>query len=205
MIYFKAKSDLRFVRDFGQAVKELLALEEEAAKHFSHSTGFFGPTDFQAAVQQKATELYPNYQSIRTRVARSSMRIVKLADKYGIPIRMQSCPPPMVGGVIIPVNVVTAILHDTSYDGIGHQVIIDTVERLEGAVDADAGEQFWKLINPIFWARELIIFALRIPFMLLEATGFDVRKIEDQLWGRVIKTVEVFFWAYLISRGLSRK
>ena len=43
-------------------------------------------------------------------------------------------------------------------------------------------------------------FVLRIPFRLLEATGFDVAKIEDTLWARLFKVLEVVAILYFAAR-----
>ncbi|AKU26975.1 hypothetical protein AVP43_02732 [Geobacillus stearothermophilus] len=70
MSFFKAKSDLQFMREFREDVIKLWELEKNAYETIAHHSSFsYSPSEFQQLIQQKATEMYPEYQEIRSRIA----------------------------------------------------------------------------------------------------------------------------------------
>jgi fumarate reductase subunit D len=46
----------------------------------------------------------------------------------------------------------------------------------------------------------VLVFVLRIPFRLLEATGFNIAKIEDTPWARLFKVLEIVVILYVAAR-----
>jgi hypothetical protein len=62
------------------------------------------------------------------------------------------------------------------------------------------GLEWSHLKNPFYWLKALFTFILRIPFMLIEATGFNVDKVEDHFLAKLFKLIEVIVILYLLFR-----
>ncbi len=207
MEYLKAKSDLEFIKRFRDDVIELGRMEDKASEelHNYNSTRLVIPSEYQKAIQHIATEHVDNYQDVREKVAKGVHRAVRLGYKHGISSDVQSAPPRTVGGVIIPQNIIMATITDNSYGGIERQLILDTVNMIIGACEAHVQAEWGRLKNPLNWLKEGLKFILRIPFMIFEASGFNVGKVEEHLFAKLFKVVEVILIIYILLRlGLGR-
>ncbi|MDH4157496.1 MAG: hypothetical protein OEW00_09515, partial [candidate division Zixibacteria bacterium] len=150
-------------------------------------------------VRQVAQES-KEYQVVRSQVARGLNRAIHMAQKLGVPIDMTSVPPPAGGGHIVEFDMFSAVLHDPSHGGIERQLIVDALNRTEGECETAVKQQFRRLINPFYWLLELLSFVLRIPFLIVSSTGFDVSKIEDQFFGKSLKLVLAALILYLLIK-----
>jgi hypothetical protein len=198
MSYFQTKSDLKAVLDFRDAVVVLWKIESEAAAQLRHHD-FMTPDDRRRAILRESAKV-ENYQEIRAKVARGTLRASRLARRLGVPIRLQSFPPLAIGGPVIDVDLFQAVLHDNSYGGIDRQLIYDALNQLTGELEAKTAKEFRQLVNPIYWVRELLVLIVRIPFIIIEASGFDVHKIEDHLFGKLFKVLEIAALIYILIR-----
>lgn len=191
----RAKADLVHVLKYQEDVAELWRFEDAAQTLDASFGGWRGPSEHQAAVQDAAGR-DPQYQVVRDRVARATNRIQRIAHQNGIAANLKSLPAPAVGGAIIPINLFDVVLHDNSHGGINRQWIVDALNQTRGAAVERVETEFRKLLNPLQWIKDALVLVLRIPFMLIEATGFDARKVEDHLVGKVFKFLElsVLLW-----------
>lgn len=197
MIFFKAISDLNFMCEFRNKVLSLWKIEAEAASEIAALSVI--PRERQAAVQSRALGK-KDYLKLREWVAMEVSRASHIARLRGAPIDIQSIPPRSVGGVILPINIFYTILQDTSYGGVSNQMILDAINLTIGGCTKKVRRDFWRLINPFYWIKELIKFILRIPFLVIKTTGFDVSKIEDHLFGRLFKLLELGVLIYILIR-----
>lgn len=140
------------------------------------------------------------YIELRERVSKGVLRAIPLANKFGVPVDVTSFPAPAIGGPSIPVNIFYSILHDTSHGNISRHMIIDAIDQTIGCLEVLVKKDIRRLINPFYWLKELIKLILRIPFLLIKATGFDVRKIEGHLFGRLFKLLELIVLMYFLIR-----
>lgn len=79
-------------------------------------------------------------------------------------------------------------------------MIVDAIEQTIGCCEEQVKHELRNLINPLYWLRELLFFILRIPFILIQATGFDTDKVEEHLVGHLFKTLELALIFYLLLR-----
>jgi len=187
------------MRNFHQSVVELWQFEKEAAKNIDFS-GYRSKRDYQTALQAEASKM-SGYQEVRRRVAKGVLRAERIASRLGVPIIFTSFPAPAVGGPIIEQKVFSAILKDMSHGGlIDNQSIYDSLNQTIGECEAMVSVEFRRLINPLYWIKELIVAIIRIPFMLIEASGFDVSKVEDHFIGRFFKLLEIGLILYVLLR-----
>ena len=206
MSYFRAKSDLQFMQEFGNAVMALWKIEHEAAKAVK-PRGLSPPTlgEIRRLSRVEATK-HKDYQAVRAQVAQRVPRAKRIADRLGLLGVYESYPMPAVGGPVIPVTIFDAILYDPTYDGVPEQLIVDALNQTLGACQHRVAAELRHLINPIYWVKELLVFIIRIPFIIIEASGFDVSKVEDHFLGRAVKLFEIIVLiAILVWLGLSKE
>jgi len=197
--YFQAKSDLKFIIDFHQSVVELWRIEKEVTENIDFSN-YRSKRDYQTALQAEASKKN-GYQEVRRQVAKCVLRAERIASCLRVPIIFESYPAPAVGGPIIEQKVFSAILKDMSHGGlIDKQSIYDILNQTIGECEARMSVEKRRLINPLYWFKELIVAIIRIPFMLIEASGFDVGKVEDHLIGRFFKLLEIGLILYFLLR-----
>lgn len=187
--YLRSKNNLEKIVSFNNAVMALWEIEDKYAFQ-GHSSFPILPEERQSATIAAANE-DPKYQVIRQQVSTGVLAAMKLAHKHKIPTEFKSFPPVMVGGPIIPVNIFNSVLNDNSYKGISRQMVVDALNQTIGACEEQVKEEFFKLCNPINWVKELLLWFLRLPFMLIELTGFNVEKVEDHLFGKLFKALEI--------------
>jgi len=84
--------------------------------------------------------------------------------------------------------------------------IYDALNQTIGACENNVDIEFKRLINPLYWIKELLIIIIRIPFMLIEASGFDVTKFEDHFLSKLFKFLEIIIIIFiLIKLGMKRE
>lgn len=202
MNYLNAKSDLNFIKNFSVSVSKLWSIEDIASKKVKGSYLFDDDYNF-SIVKEASKDCY--YQENRSIVAKSILRATKIANFYRIPIHLNSFPPPAVGGPVIPINLFEVILYDNSYGGVDKQMILDAINKTIGACDDRVRIEFFHLINPFFWLRELLVFVLRIPYVILSTTGFNVSKIEESIWGKLSKAIFlIIIFIVLLKLGFNK-
>jgi hypothetical protein len=198
MEYFEAKRDLAFIREFDAMVEQLWALEDEARKNID--TGLL-PRQVAHKVERARAEAIQGYGP----VSKNLLRARRTADRLGVPITVRSFPAPAVGGAIFDVNLFQAILTDLSDRGIDRAQIQDAIIQTVGACEERFERERRYLRNPVNWIKEALTFVLRLPFLIIKTTGFDVSKIEDQLWAKVFKLLFLAALVYFAIRfGLTK-
>jgi hypothetical protein len=96
---------------------------------------------------------------------------------------MTSYAAPAVGGAVLRFPVLEAILNDPSHgDGVDKQVFVDLLNRMVGAASDKVEAERRHLVNPAWWLWSLVSFILRIPFILINATGLRTAKFEAGAW-----------------------
>jgi hypothetical protein len=199
MKWLESRSDLCFMQEFRNKVFRLLEIEGRAATAFEG--GFYMlPHERQAHIQTLAYKIAPEYPQVREEVARDVVRAIRIARRYGVPVDGKSAPPPAVGGIVVPVNLFYAVLGDNSYGGIPGQAVVDTLNQALGVLEERCRREFLRLLNPVNWLWGVLTVVLRIPFKLVEATGFDAGKVEDHLLGKVFKLVELTAILYVVAK-----
>jgi len=177
---------------FREDVLDLRAREEAARS--------WRPSSFRSLEQPPDVQDDPAYQQARERVAQGMSRAVRIGRSLGVPVDMRSHPAPAVGGPVIDVNLFEAVLVDGTGRRMNPQWVVDALNRTVGECQEAVRVERLRAWNPFYWLWVAFVFVLRIPFLLLEATGFDVAKIENHLWGRLFKVAEVVGIAYLLAR-----
>ena len=67
------------------------------------------------------------------------------------------------------------------------QHAVDHIERALGVYDSNRVAAFVRTINPFWWLKRSLLWLLCIPFMFLGALGFDARRAEGSVFGKILK------------------
>lgn len=207
MEYFEAISDQNFVLEFGEKLSKFHAIEVKARDSLPrNSMGYGGPSDLQNVVIREADKLDSDYPVLRDYLSRNMQRIKSIAKKHSIISDIVSYPPALIGGPVIPQNIFDSVLEDHSHSGIGYQTVHDKLQAIIGACNEHVRVEVRAIVNPLHWFKKLLFFVLRIPFILIEATGFDVGKFENTLFGNITKAIilAVLIWTAMNWLGFSK-
>jgi len=211
MNYIQAKSDLKFMQEFQVLVFQLWELEKQAIESLSDnrkaqiSIENPMPGELQTIVQGEAFKI-KGYQGIRDQITKKLLRANRIANNLDVPIIFESHPMPAFAGraPIVRTSCFDAIIRDNSYQGVTHHFIYDALNQTLGECEEQVEKEFWHLINPLYWVKELLVFIIRIPFMLINASGFAASKVEDHFLAKVFKLIEVIVIIYVLIRlGIS--
>ena len=206
MSYFQARSDLNFMLRFQDSVLRFWHFEDQAIEQLKGRGASLSPRDLHPDERQKLIQCEASkiegYQQIREQVAKGLLRANRIASRLQVPIGLQSFPMPALAGraPVIELSCFDALIRDTSYGGVERQVIYDGLNQTIGECEARVAREFRRLINPLYRVKELLVLIIRIPFLLIEASGFDVSKVEDHFLAKAFKLAEIAFIVYLLIR-----
>ncbi len=198
--YFQYKKSLEKILQFKVLLKEFCMLEDGERKHSPRTFGV-SHTEKQLLVQKKCVEKYPEkYSDLREKIAQEIPIIRQISWSVGIGTVRQSYPPSITGGPIILVDIFESVLEDHGYTPTQNSTRFDHINKLIGKLTKAKSDAFKQIFNPFSW----LSFILKIPFLILKQTGFNVDKIEDALWGKLFKLGLVLLLAYgLLKLGFS--
>jgi hypothetical protein len=198
MSFLKAKKDLQLMTDFLANTEKLWKLEDEKSRSRPRRPTSLAMLSYNVEEETDQSQT-DEYQRVRDSINLTLQSAISIARKHRVPIDAQSFPPPAVGGVIITFNYFTVILKDNTHGGINRQTIRDVIVQTIGACQNHIKAEKEKLYNPIHWVTAAFSFVLQIPYKLLKMSGFNVDKIEDQMWAKVFKLIYiVFIFAFLV-------
>jgi len=104
-------------------------------------------------------------------------------------------PPPVVGGYIEKINLILDIFHLYQHR-IKPQEVLDVLDRVIGIYNDDKRNSLFRTFNPFFWLGLLLEFIVSLFFRFLGEIGFNQKKIENSVVGKIIKgilyIIEVF-------------
>lgn len=113
-------------------------------------------------------------------------------------------PPPAIGGYVQRINLVENLFNLFNYD-IEHQVLIDTIDKAIGVYEKDFLPSVIRTINPLFWLGKILETIASVPFYLLGSVGFNRRKIENSIAGKLIKwLIKLLTLLLAIWEGMAR-
>jgi hypothetical protein len=204
MIYFSTKNDLAIAIRFKSNILELWEIEHAAIQQVP-AVLYTNPVSYQKAVLSAASS-NGNYQSIRDQVSRDVILVERIAHQYSVNVEMDLHMPPMAGGKVFRINLLYELLH-RSFSGLTNdQWTLDLMNQIIGLCENQLHKERRKLFNPLYWLMEAFTLVIRLPFILIQMSGFNVSKIEDHLFSKLFKLVEVAAILYLgIKYGMNNE
>ena len=140
---------------------------------------------------QKAT-------NIRTEINKNINSISKILLEAGLLIHIVYRFPPATGGGIENIDLLNNIFNLKDYN-ISLQQVVDIIDRGIGIYSDDKISSIIRLFNPLFWLVRFLDFIVNIPFRLLQKSGFNTQKAEENSF--FVKIIKFIF--YLISLSAS--
>jgi hypothetical protein len=128
----------------------------------------------------------PKAQEARVQINRVLDGIHDLILYAGIDPSVLYTPPPAVGGYRQNIDLVNNIFNLHRFQ-ISPNSLLDIVDRAIGIYYNNSGPAFRRTINPFFYLGLVFDAIAGSPFMLLGRAGFNRKKAEESLVGRLIK------------------
>jgi len=125
---------------------------------------------------------------VRTNINLVIVKIGLIIRASGINPVMEYTPPPMIGGRIMEIDLVSNIFNIHNYR-IPPQAIIDVIEKSIGVYQENIIPSLIRTINPLFWLKRMLSFVGAIPFEILESAGFPMQKAKSSFLGKTIRLV----------------
>lgn len=144
MWYFRARSDLRFLREFKGKAMELHGLRQDLTQ-FRHLSDRSDPE-----VRGQRRELV----RARSDYAQALPRANEIAERLEIPCQMDLWAPPMLGGSYLgKMSVFQSLLKGSvPFDGGPSPLIVfDMIDQTIGESNRQIRREFWWLVNPFYW------------------------------------------------------
>ena len=197
------KNELKKVYKFKELLDQFNKIEQDEKDQYNRSNSSLlgiGPREFQYYIQTKCSKKSNNYLSLRESIAMEIPAIRRIANTLGINTERISCPPISVGGPTISVDIFNSALEDHGYVETNHTTRMDCLNKVIGILQETKKSSLLKLINPFY----ILNLGLRIPFILISQTGFNVEKIEDAFWGKFFKLIFMLLFLYFcLKNGFS--
>jgi hypothetical protein len=103
----------------------------------------------------------------------------KAIDYAGVATTLTWTPPPMVGGYVQQVPVITNLFHLHDFH-IPIQQVLDFVDRASGIYTDDQAAAWVRTCNPFFWLGVVFDYLATAPFRLARRIGFTTRRLRTQ-------------------------
>lgn len=130
----------------------------------------------------------PKAEEARVKINRMMDKIDDIILYAGVIPSVRYTPPPVVGGYTQNIDLVQNIFNLHGFH-ISPNNLLDFIDRAIGIYENNAGPAFRRAINPFFYVGLVFDLVARIPFVLIGRAGFNRRKAEESLVGRVIKGI----------------
>ncbi len=128
-----------------------------------------------------------NNDELREKINRSSSMAASYILLSGLPTTIKYAPPPAIGGFAGDIDLIANIFNLDKLQ-ISESWLYDLIDRSIG-IYAYWDKQKWKKwLNPFYWIGQII----RLPFLLINFSGFDSSKIEISIIGKMYKLIFSF-------------
>jgi len=201
MIYFGTKAAIKHIegllarfeniREIEKATRE--ALRDEGAKYLS-------PHGMFKRIREQAAERHHEYGELRRQFARMIPRANDICGEESVAWHRQGHAAPMEGGLQFEGSIFDLVLDRPSDMVDIDSDVRDTINKTIGSLEVKAGKELRQLINPFYWLRRLLVFVIRLPYTLIEASGFDVAKVEDHFLGKFAQLLYVIVLILIFIR-----
>lgn len=201
MIYFVVKDKIEHMTRLLALFEAIREVEKKTRSELvDEGRSWLGPYGMLKDIREEAALRDPSYSVMRTDFARMIPRANELCEEESISWQRVGLSAPMEGGAKFQGSIFDLVLNRPSDLLDIDSDVRDTVNKCIGSLEDRRKKEFRQLINPFYWVRQIVVFVIRLPYLLIEASGFDVAKIEDHFLGKlahliyVILLVLVLLW-----------
>lgn len=201
--YLKYANDLKKVVKFKHLLEQFCEFQNEVEKEYlkqNRDFGFISSRGVQILIQKRCTEKnQKKYKLMRVALAEQIPTISRIAHHLGVQLERYSHPS-HIGGPIISVNILQSVLEDNGYIPTLDETRYDALNKISGILKETKKHALINSFNPL----SLLSFILRLPFLLIQQTGLNIEKIENELIGKIFKLLFLLALAYgLLALGFT--
>lgn len=160
------------------AQRDISEFRNLVVEYYSNVTAPHALALREAQENERAARIRPQINMMRTRVA-------YWVDAVGGSVVGYS-EPAMVGGRRYNVDLVANVFNLQRLM-LEPSILTDELEKAYGAYQDDAAWSLLRTVNPLYWLGRLLDSIASLPFTLLGRLGFNKEKVEDSIWGRIVK------------------
>lgn len=192
MIYFSKKADLELMQKLTSYFESIINIEEETLNHLrTKNTEYLSSMDMFQKIREEAYRICPEYVYLRTNFAKLIPKANEICEREKINFKISGITSLLEGRRSFEGSIFEFILNRPA-DLIDFNTIFrDTVNQIIGILEYKAKNEFKNLFNPFFWIKEFFVFIIRLPYSCLRISGFDVEKIQENLFARLFQLVYV--------------
>ena len=157
---------------------------EKLAEFRDHVIEYFNNSRAEWMVDERIEQ--PKATEARVKINRMMDGVHDIIFYAGVNPSIRYTPPPAIGGYIQNIDLVQNIFNLHRFQ-IAPNNILDFIDRAIGIYESNARPAFLRAINPFFYLGIVFDLVARVPFVLIGRAGFNRKKAEDSLAGRLIK------------------
>lgn len=125
-------------------------------------------------------------KQVRIEINMSLDKMYSVIISAGVKPTIYYSPPPAVGGFAGNIDLIHNIFNIHRFQ-IGPQELLDIIERAIGIYENDRLNALLRTVNPLFWLGLILDYVVSFPFKVIGKIGFNQKKIESSITGRIIK------------------
>jgi len=201
MIYFTTKDELEHMRSLLRTFESIIAIESTTSERLREAgTEYLTPYGMFKHIRKEAAKNYPEYQELRTAYAKMIPRANQISKRENVPWYKEGIAALIEGGMPFQGSIFEFVLKRPSAIIDIDTDVRDTVNQIIGILEHKEIHEFRQIINPLYWLKVVIIFIVRLPYSILELSGFDVEKIQDYLIFRTFQLLYVIALILILVR-----
>ena len=186
MLYFSSKNDLSHIKSLLDNFEQLRVIEIETRERLARDgSSWLTPLGMFKSIKEEALKS-KSYSKIRSEYSRQISKANEICERENVSWHRQGYAARMEGSNPYSDSIFTLALNRPSDLMDIDNDVRDTANQAIGILEQKTSEELYKLVNPFYWIKEFIIFAVRLPYTLIELSGFDVKKVEEHLIAKFI-------------------
>ena len=128
----------------------------------------------------------PEAMEARRRINLSSHQAHGVVVAAGISPIVEWMPPAIVGGYAQKIDVIVNLFGLDRYS-ISAKTAVGLIEMAAGVYESNHKAAIIRTFNPLWWLSRVLLWFIRMPFLLFSAIGFNTRRAENSLPGKLVK------------------
>jgi hypothetical protein len=205
MIYFGARDELKHMQSLLAQFENIVSIERVTRERLrAEGAQYLGPYDVFKRIREESARSNPTYAELRVSYAKLVPRADKICDREGISWHRQGRAAPLEGGSAFQGSIFGFVLNRPSDLMDIDTDVRDTANQCIGVLERKSSKELSQLINPLYWIGKAVIWIVRLPYTILELSGFDVQKIQEHMIARLFQLLYVIGLIWILLRlGLS--
>ena len=201
MIYFSVRGDLEHMESLLGEFERIVSIEQATRQRLREDGAqYLGPQDMFKRIRTESAATNPDYSELRVEYAKKIPRANEICGRESIPYEIEGRAAPIEGGVPFAGSVFTFPLNRPSDMMDIDTNLRDTANQCIGVLERRRGQELMQLTNPLYWIGRAIRFVVRLPFTILELSGFDVEVIQEHLIARLFQLLYVIALILILVR-----